>query len=183
MNSASRSVIEAGSIAKPAGMLSKLTRSHCASVRDALAADGFGWMLAVNDQLPAIRSIATVSSDPAFAANKADPAHASSLITDGFAVQNRKAIFDFANEQRIPVIAAWSIFAKSGAICSYGPLQSEQYRRLAGYVDRIAKGAKPSELSIQQPTKFEMVINMKVAKALGLSIPPALLASADELIE
>lgn len=121
--------------------------------------------------------------DAAFAAIKADPAQAISVFSDGFAVQNRKAIFDFASEQRIPVIAAWSIFARSGAICSYGPLQSEQYRRLAGYVDRIAKGAKPSELPIQQPTKFETVINMKVAKALRLSIPPALLASADELIE
>ena len=121
--------------------------------------------------------------DAAFAAIKADPAQAISVFSDGFAVQNRKAIFDFANAQRLPVIAAWSIFARSGAICSYGPLQSEQYRRLATYVDRIAKGAKPSELPIQQPTKFETVVNMKVAKSLGLSIPPALLASADELIE
>lgn len=121
--------------------------------------------------------------DAAFAAIKADPAQAISVFSDGFAVQNRKVIFDFASEQRIPVIAAWSIFARSGAICSYGPLQSEQYRRLASYVDRIARGAKPSELPIQQPTKFETVINMKVAKSLGLSIPPALLASADELIE
>jgi len=121
--------------------------------------------------------------DAAFTAIKADPAQAISVFSDGFAVQNRKAIFDFASEQRIPVIAGWSIFARSGAICSYGPLQSEQYRRLASYVDHIAKGAKPSELPIQQPTKFETVVNMKVANALGLSIPPALLASADELIE
>lgn len=121
--------------------------------------------------------------DAAFAAIKADPAQAISVFSDGFAVQNRKVIFDFANDQRIPVIAAWSIFARSGAICSYGPLQSEQYRRLAGYVDRIAKGAKPSELPIQQPTKFETIVNLKVAKTLGLAIPPALLASADEVIE
>ena len=119
----------------------------------------------------------------AFAAIKTDPAQAISVFSDGFAVQNRKAIFDFANGQRIPVIAAWSIFARSGAICSYGPLQSEQYRRLAAYVDRIAKGAKPAELPIQQPSKFETVVNLKVARALGLSIPPALLASADEVIE
>jgi putative ABC transport system substrate-binding protein len=133
-----------------------------------------------------IRYYATPSPgalDTAFASIKADPAQAISVFSDGFAVQNRKVIFDFAGEQRIPVIAAWSIFARSGAICSYGPLQSEQYRRLAGYVDRIAKGAKASELPIQQPTKFETVVNMKVAKALGLTIPPALLASADELIE
>jgi len=127
---------------------------------------------------PSLKALET-----AFAAIKADSAQAISIFSDGFAVQNRKVIFDFAADQRLPVIAAWSIFARSGAICSYGPLQSEQYRRLAGYVDRIAKGAKPSELPIQQPTKFETVINMKVARALGLAIPPALLASADELIE
>jgi putative ABC transport system substrate-binding protein len=121
--------------------------------------------------------------DAALVAMKADPAQAISVFSDGFAVQNRKLIFDFAADQRIPVVAGWSVFARSGAICSYGPLQSEQYRRLASYVDRIAKGAKPSELPIQQPTKFETIINMKVAKTLGLSIPPALLASADELIE
>lgn len=119
----------------------------------------------------------------AFATMKSDAPQAISVFSDGFAVQNRKAIFDFANDRRLPVIAAWSVFARSGAICSYGPLQSEQYRRLAGYVDRIAKGAKPSELPIQQPTKFETVINMRVAKTLGLAIPPTLLASADELIE
>jgi putative ABC transport system substrate-binding protein len=121
--------------------------------------------------------------DAAFAAIKADPAGAVSIFSDGFAVQNRQAIIEFANDQRIPAIAAWSIFARSGAVCSYGPLQSEQYRQLATYVDRIAKGAKPSELPIQQPTKFETIVNMKVAKSLGLSMPAALLASADELIE
>jgi putative ABC transport system substrate-binding protein len=121
--------------------------------------------------------------EAALATMKADPPQAISIFSDGFAVQNRKTIFDFTNDQRIPVIAAWSIFARSGAICSYGPLQSEQYRRLASYVDRIAKGAKPSDLPIQQPSKFETVVNLKVAKALGLSIPPALLASADEIIE
>ncbi|MFO1108447.1 MAG: ABC transporter substrate-binding protein [Bradyrhizobium sp.] len=121
--------------------------------------------------------------ETAFAAMKADPPQAISIFSDGFAVQNRKMIFDLSNDLRIPVIAAWSIFARSGAICSYGPLQSEQYRRLASYVDRIARGARPSDLPIQQPSKFETVVNLKVAKNLGLSIPPALLASADELIE
>jgi putative ABC transport system substrate-binding protein len=112
-----------------------------------------------------------------------DPVQAISLFSDGFAVQNRKVIFDYAAAHRLPVIAAWSVFARSGALCSYGPLQSEQYRRLASYVDRIAKGAKPSELPIEQPSKFETVVNLRTAKALGLSIPPTLLASADEIIE
>lgn len=133
-----------------------------------------------------IRYYATPSPkalDAAFASIQGDAAQAISVFSDGFAVQNRKMIFDFAADRRLPVIAAWSVFARSGAICSYGPLQSEQYRRLAGYVDRIVRGAKPSELPIQQPTKFETIVNMKVARSLGLTIPPSLLASADELIE
>lgn len=121
--------------------------------------------------------------DAAFAALRSDPVQAISIFSDGFAVQNRQVVIDFANQQRVPVIAGWSIFARSGAICSYGPLQSEQYRRLGGYVDRIAKGAKPSELPIQQPAKFETVVNLKTARALGLAIPPTLLARADEVIE
>jgi len=121
--------------------------------------------------------------DAALAAIKADPVQAISIFSDGFAVQNRKTIIDFAMEQRVPVVAAWSLFARSGAICTYGPLQSEQYRRLATYVDRIVKGAKPSDLPIQQPSKFETVVNLGTAKFLGLSIPPGLLASADELID
>lgn len=121
--------------------------------------------------------------DSALTAIKDNPAQAISIFSDGFAVQNRKVIFDYAADQRIPAVAGWSVFARSGAICTYGPLQSEQYRRLAAYVDRIIKGAKPSELPIQQPSKFETVVNLRTAKALGLSIPPALLASADEIIE
>ncbi|TWB03707.1 putative ABC transport system substrate-binding protein [Bradyrhizobium stylosanthis] len=121
--------------------------------------------------------------EDAFASIRTKPVQAVSIFSDGFAVQNRKTIIDFASDQRIPAIAAWSLFARSGAICTYGPLQSEQYRRLAAYVDRIAKGARPSDLPIQQPTKFETVVNLKTAKALGLSLPPTLLASADEVIE
>jgi putative ABC transport system substrate-binding protein len=119
----------------------------------------------------------------AFAAMAADPPQAISVFSDGFAVQNRQSIIDFATSQRAPVIAAWSIFARSGAICSYGPRLSESYRRLADYVDRILKGAKPADLPIEQPTKFETVVNQRTAKALGLTIPQSLLVSADEVIE
>src|SRR3954451_5524152 len=106
-----------------------------------------------------------------------------SVFSDGFAVQNRHSIIDFASSQRAPVIAAWPIFAHSGAICSYGPRLSESYRRLADYVDRILKGAKPADLPIEQPTKFEMVVNQRAAKTLGLTVPASLLVSADEVIE
>ena len=119
----------------------------------------------------------------AFAAMAADPPQAISVFSDGFAVQNRQSIIDFATSQRAPVIAAWPIFARSGALCSYGPRLSESYRRLADYVDRILKGAKPADLPIEQPTKFETVINQRTAKALGLTFPQSLLLRADEVIE
>lgn len=119
----------------------------------------------------------------AFAAMAADPPQAISVFSDGFAVQNRQSIIDFASSQRAPVIPAWPIFARSGAICSYGPRLSESYRRLASYVDRLLKGARPADLPIEQPTTFETVINQRTAKAFGLAIPQSLLASADEVIE
>ena len=79
----------------------------------------------------------------------ADPPQAISLLADGFAIQNRQTIFDFAARQRVPVISGWPIFARSGAICTYGPRQTESYRRLAYYVDRILKGAKPADLPVR----------------------------------
>src|SRR5262245_26809754 len=113
----------------------------------------------------------------------AHPPQAISLLADGFAIQNRQMIFDFAMRQRVPVISGWPIFARSGAICTYGPRQTESYRRLAYYIDRILKGAKPADLPIERPTKFELVINLKIAKTLGLEVPATLLARAAEVIE
>jgi putative ABC transport system substrate-binding protein len=105
------------------------------------------------------------------------------VFADGFAVQNRKSIIDFAMSQKMPVVSGWPVFARSGALCTYGPRLTESYRRLASYVDRILRGAKPIDLPIEQPTKFELVLNQGTAKTLGLTIPPALLVSADEVID
>ncbi len=119
----------------------------------------------------------------AFAAMDPRPPQAISLFADGFAIQNRQRIIDYGMKHRAPVISGWEIFAKSGALCSYGPNLSESYRRLAYYVDRVHKGTPPSELPIERPTKFQTVVNLKTARALGLTLPNSILASADELIE
>jgi putative ABC transport system substrate-binding protein len=113
----------------------------------------------------------------------ARPPQAISLFADGFAIQNRQRIIDFAMKERIPVTSGWPVFAQSGALCTFGPRLTESYRRLAYYVDRILKGAKPADLPIEQPTKFELVVNLKTAKALGLTIPQTVLLQADELIQ
>ena len=111
------------------------------------------------------------------------PPQAISLFADGFAIQNRQRIIDFGMSHRAPVISGWPVFAQSGAICTYGPHLADSYRRLAHYVDRILKGAKPAELPIEQPTKFQLVVNLRTAKTLGLTVPPSLLVRADDVIE
>jgi putative ABC transport system substrate-binding protein len=119
----------------------------------------------------------------AFAAMDPNPPQAISLFADGFAIQYRQRIIDYGMKHGAPVISGWPVFARSGALCSYGPKLSESYRRLAYYVDRVLKGTPPSELPIERPTKFETVVNAKTAKILGLKVPDSLIASADELIE
>jgi putative ABC transport system substrate-binding protein len=111
------------------------------------------------------------------------PPEAISLFADGFAIQYRQRIIDHGMKHRAPVISGWPIFARSGAICSYGPKLSESYRRLAYYVDRVLKGARPSDLPIERPTKFETAINMKTAQTLGLTVPNSIIVTADEVIE
>ena len=119
----------------------------------------------------------------AFAAMTKDPPQAVSLFADGFAVENRQRIIDFATGQRAPVVSGWPVFARSGALCTYGPRLQDSYRRLAYYVDRVLKGARPADLPIERPTTFEFVINLQTAKMLGLTVPPSLLVRADEVIQ
>jgi putative ABC transport system substrate-binding protein len=118
----------------------------------------------------------------ALTAIAAASSQAISLFADGFAVQYRQPIIDYAISQRIPVTSGWPVFAQSGALCTYGPRLVDSYRRLAYYADRILKGAKPPELPIEQPTTFELVINLKTANALGLVVPQAVLLRADSVI-
>jgi putative tryptophan/tyrosine transport system substrate-binding protein len=96
---------------------------------------------------------------------------------------DRQRLADFTLQHRMPSIFAWREWVAAGALMSYGPSFTGVARLVADYVDRIAKGAKPADLPVEQPTKFELVVNLKTAAALGLTIPPTLLARADELIE
>ena len=96
---------------------------------------------------------------------------------------HRALIFELAARHRLPAVYPFRFYAADGGLASYGPDQVDQYRRAAGYVDRILRGAKPADLPVQAPTKSDLVINLKTAKTLGLDVPATLLARADELIE
>jgi putative ABC transport system substrate-binding protein len=106
------------------------------------------------------------------------------IVTTGATpIRNRQLIITLAARHRLPTVYPYRFFATDGGLISYGPDRVEPFRRAASYVDRILKGEKPADLPVQVPTKYELVINLKTAKALGLSVPPALQARADEMIE
>jgi putative tryptophan/tyrosine transport system substrate-binding protein len=105
------------------------------------------------------------------------------ILEDALTLQYRKEIADFATQKRLPSMFGMREGVDAGALMSYGPSLAEMMRRGAIYVDKILKGAKPGDLPVEQATKFELVINLKTAGALGLSVPAALLATADDVIE
>jgi putative ABC transport system substrate-binding protein len=107
------------------------------------------------------------------------------LIVTGsaLATTHRDLIIDLATRFKLPAVYYEHLFVRSGGLISYGPDLADQYRRSAGYVDRILKDAKPADLPVQAPTKFKLALNRKTAKALGLSVPTTRLSTADEVIE
>ena len=96
---------------------------------------------------------------------------------------HRKRIIELTAQYRVPTIYFLRYFATDGGLISYGPDEMDLFRRTAGYVDQILKGARTSDLPVQQPTKFELIINLTTAKALGLTIPPGIFYIADDLVE
>jgi putative tryptophan/tyrosine transport system substrate-binding protein len=121
--------------------------------------------------------------DRALVAVSGEPKGGLIVSPDAFTVANRRLIISLAARYRLPATYPFRFFAADGGLLSYGHDVDEPWRRAPSYVDKILKGASPADLPIQQPTKFELVINLKTAKTLGLTIPPQLLDRADELIE
>ena len=105
------------------------------------------------------------------------------VLPDSHNVVHRKRIIELAAQYRLPTIYYFRYFASDGGLIAYGPDEMDLFQRTAGYVNRILKGTSSSDLPVQQPTKFELVINLKTAKAIGIQIPVSLLARADEVIE
>jgi len=104
-------------------------------------------------------------------------------LRDGFFIQQARQIAELAAGHRLPSVAQFRLYAEAGVLMSYGTNVADHYRRAATYVDKVLKGAKPADLPVEQPMKFELVINGKTAKVLGLTIPQSLLISADKVIE
>jgi putative ABC transport system substrate-binding protein len=133
--------------------------------------------------LPIVEATTAEELDIAFASAATQHADAIIVLGDPLIFNHATQVTALAAKHRLPAIYFSRIFVTNGGLMSYGPDFADLFFRGGGYVDKILKGAKPSDLPVEQPTKFQLVINMKTAKALGLTVPPTLLARADEVIE
>ncbi len=151
---------------------------HAVSVRQAFAA-----AQALGIKLQPLEVRTSEELDGAFAAIVRTKPDALLILADRVFLHNRKRMMDFAAEHRLPSVNAYRELVEVGGLMSYGPSYEDMHKRAADYVDKILKGAKPGDLPVEQPSKFTLILNVKSAKALGLEIPPMLLARADEVIE
>ena len=145
--------------------------------RMTLAAEALGVQIRVLEA----RSASEI--DNVFAVSAAERLDVMLVLADPMLDVERKRIIDLAMRNRLPVASLFRSWAEAGGLFSYGPDPIESYRRLAIYADKIFKGAKPADLPVEEPTKYELVINLKTAKALGLTVPQSLVVRADELIQ
>ena len=126
---------------------------------------------------------ATADFHTAFDAIIKTRANALLVFPDSVTLAHRQQMADFATKHRLPSVFGWREYVEAGGLMAYGPNRVETAKRLAVYVDRILKGAKPGDLPVEQPSKFELVINLRTAKALGITIPPSVLGRADHVID
>ena len=164
--------------------------TRAAVIRDPATPQGIGQFSAVHAVAPSLGlDVSPINASEPSEVERAIKAFAhspnSGLIVTGsnFAITHRELIIKLAREQKLPTVYPIRFFAVAGGLIAYGPDGIDVHRRAAGYIDRILKGEKPAELPVQAPTKYELVINLKTAKALGLTVSPSVLARANEVIE
>jgi putative ABC transport system substrate-binding protein len=165
--------------------------TRIAILRDPAIATGIGQFAAIQAMAPPsfglelspidVRDAGEIGRDVAAFAR--EPNGGLIVTASSGTVVHRELIIMLAARHRLPAVYPFRYFVTDGGLISYGPDNADEYRRAAGYVDRILKGEKAADLPVQAPTKYELAINLKTAKALGLTVPPSLLARADDVIE
>jgi putative tryptophan/tyrosine transport system substrate-binding protein len=163
--------------------------TRVAVLRDANVASGIGQFAAVQTVAPIGTELSAIGVrnrkevESALATLGRDQKGGLIVTASGFGANHPELIATLAARHNVPAVYPFRYFARAGGLMCYGPNYPDQYRRAAEYVDRILKGEKPGDLPVQAPTKYELVVNLKTAKALGLTVPDSLLARADEVIE
>jgi putative ABC transport system substrate-binding protein len=175
-------------MASPSRFMKPVTRA--AVIRDATNPSGIAQFGVIQAMAPSLRvEVKPVNTRDAHEIERDVAAFARSpnggliITASGVAIRYRELIITLAARHKLPAVYWASFFVASGGLISYGADLVDQYRRAAGYVDRILRGEKPADLPVQASTKYELAINLKTAKALGLDVPSTLLALADEVIE